>query len=328
MSNPRLSKPPQKLLLSGDVPNRWLTFEETATLAQVAQDEKKIEQMLVELSDQLQRLPTPQELARRALGPHGTVEELQSVRSRAKRAMTLLVRMNYRLVVKDARRLERTQAIQNMDDLMQEGLIGLMQAIEKYDPKKGVMLSTYANFWINTRTKRWYNKANSLIHVPEPVREVNVKAYMGRSKLVKEFGEDPSMEEVAAFIGASKTSLEKATDAIANSQVATIDSYATGDATTDKTIIFHDLEDTAMQQQKMLADDIKKMLADVLSEKESRAVNLRYGLEDGVARSTYECGRILGVSAQYVRKLCDKAFAKMRGSPHAAALSEYLASVS
>merc|ERR1712224_849144 len=126
------------------------------------------------------------------------------------------------------------------------------------------------------------------------------------------------MEEVAAFIGACKTSIEKATDAVANSQVASIDSSATGESTTDQTLLVHGHEDAAIQQQQNIArEDIKKMLADVLSEKESRAVNLRYGLEDGVARSTYECGRILGVSAQYVRKLCDKAFTKMRGSPHA-----------
>ena len=309
-----------------DLTPRRLTLEEEGRLACLAQREQALQVARYKLFRELGRTPTAEEWATATLGAEGGgAAALAERRREARAAKDALVRANGGLVVSIARGYQRLSGGgargESLDDLVQEGTLGLIRAVEKYDPGVGARFGTYATAWIKASISAWLKRGDSLIRVPTRVLDLGARARKSSAELSRDLGRDATSEEVADAIGAaSASSVESAVDAVAGSRVVSYDATApTGDnaflecIADDECVVTGDLK-----------TDLTAALAAILEPRELRVVRLRYGLDDGTLRSTRECASLLGIGKESVRQICLKAFRKLRGTTHGAALLDYM----
>ena len=196
-----------------DAQPRRLTLEEEGRLAGVAQREQALQAKRYALFQQLGRTPTADEWAKAALGADCSPQDLGRVRRESVAAKHALVRANGGLVVSIARgyqRLRTGAGVEALDDLVQEGTLGLIRAVEKYDAARGLRFSTYATAWVRASISAWMKRGDSLIRVPDRVRDMGAKAYRASVTMSEDLGRDPTSSEVAETIGATKKAVEAA----------------------------------------------------------------------------------------------------------------------
>ena len=307
-----------------DAQPRRLTLEEEGRLAGVAQREQALQAKRYALFQQLGRTPTADEWAKAALGADCSPQDLGRVRRESVAAKHALVRANGGLVVSIARgyqRLRTGAGVEALDDLVQEGTLGLIRAVEKYEPERGIRFGTYATAWIKASISAWLKRGDAMIKVPSRVADLGLRAARSSSALQNDLGRDATAEEVARDLGASTAAVEAAASALHGSRVVSYDaSAAGGDSESDFVACLAD-EECAVGD---LKADLTNALAAVLDDRELRVVRLRYGLDDGTQRSTRECAAALGIGKESVRQICLKAFRKLRGTAQGSALLSHM----
>lgn len=287
----------------------------------------------------------------------GGRQQVQAILSEGARARERLICSNTRLVLSIAKRWARQAARAmetspstmyagswdrpSLDEVVQEGILGLTRAVDKFQPKRGLRFATYATWWITSRVRQCFQNATTGYRVPVVFYETRSKYKMLCKKYFEADGEVPTMAAMAKELGITQSRLDTilrltqtplSTDAPTNRHWSPAGKSG-GMPDLDNTVLAETLVDTGLKPDEMvdlsfLRQSLENAMASELAPYERDILRLRLGLDDGVMRSTRQIADLYGnkITMNEVRNAEKRAIKKLR-SPHALANYKLLAYV-
>ncbi len=241
-------------------------------------------------------------------GKKALIEAKRKVR-RGRQAKDAFLTANLRLVVANARRYANTAGIDFLD-LIQEGNLGLIRAVEKFDWRKGFKFSTYATWWIRQAITRAIADKSRTVRIPVHLHDTLAAVRAAQASLKAELGRDPKPEEIAEEAGVTVDKVELAlsvADTVSLEQPVGEDGAQLGDFIEDE-----DAADPVLLTEEMDVANSLRISIERLPEREGRILALRYGFYDGVPRTLEEIGDEFSLTRERIRQLEKLALCRLR----------------
>ncbi|MGZ5969835.1 MAG: RNA polymerase sigma factor RpoD, partial [Polyangiales bacterium] len=266
----------------------------TETMRAVAAEHKRLEE---ELETNLEEL-------------RASYKAIREGERRAEKAKAELVEANLRLVVSIGKKYTN-RGLQFLD-LIQEGNIGLMRAVDKFDYKRGYKFSTYATWWIRQAITRAIADQSRTIRVPVHMAETINKMVRAARRLTQELGREPTPEDLAQEMDLPvqkvRSILAVAKDTISlETPVGSEGDASLGDFIEDRSVLSPG--DLVIESQ--LAEETRRVLAS-LTPREEQVLRMRYGLDEKSDHTLEEVGQVFGVTRERIRQIEAKAITKLR----------------
>lgn len=260
-------------------------------------------------------LPHPE--FRQAMAEVGRAwRELKAARER-------MVKSQLRLVVSIARKYQGRSALELLD-LIQEGNLGLMHAVEKFNYRRGVKVSTYAVWWIRQAIARAIADKGRMIRVPVHMAETAGKVLRERRLLQQRDGRQPKAEEIARHTGLSLDHVERALTLVQEPTSLDLPVGEDGDATLGDLI---EARDAVNPHEAAEASALRESISEALDElnpRERRILQMRFGIGDSSEHTLEEVGKVFGVTRERIRQIEAKALGKLRHARRSRALSSFI----
>ena len=238
-------------------------------------------------------------------------QEIELLRKsrKGREAKDAFLTANLRLVVANARRYANTSGIDFLD-LIQEGNLGLIRAVEKFDWRKGFKFSTYATWWIRQAITRAIADKSRTVRIPVHLHDTLAAVRAAQASLKAELGRDPKPEEIAEEAGVTVDKVELAlsvADTVSLEQPVGEDGAQLGDFIEDE-----EAADPVQVTEEMDVANSLRFSIERLPEREGRILALRYGFYDGVPRTLEEIGEEFDLTRERIRQLEKLALCRLR----------------
>lgn len=283
-----------------------LSKEEEIIYGRMVKEGQKIEQAISKLESELGHVPSLDQLSKKL---NISVEEIRRIKKDASLGSNKLITSNLRLVVSIAKKYKEKGL--SFDDLIQEGNLGLMRAVEKFDPGKGYKFSTYATWWIRQAISRGLSIKSRTIRLPLHIVEATQKIKKAIRKMTQENGKRPDTEELAKELDMPVEKLR--TISKASIEPISIDTKLKG----DDDVYVRDLIPGVHQtpEELVIKESMKEkidILLESLTEKEREMIMMRFGLDDGQQKSLQDIADRFNLTRERVRQITNLAMKKLR----------------
>ncbi|HLE39145.1 MAG TPA: sigma-70 family RNA polymerase sigma factor [Acidimicrobiia bacterium] len=235
--------------------------------------------------------------------------ELKRAKRLGQQAKDDFLTANLRLVVANARRYANTSGIDFLD-LIQEGNLGLIRAVEKFDWRKGFKFSTYATWWIRQAITRAIADKSRTVRIPVHLHDTLAAVRAAQASLKAELGRDPKPAEIAEEAGVTVDKVELAlgvADTVSLEQPVGEDGAQLGDFIEDEDAV----DPVRVTEEGDIADSLRRSISR-LPDREGRILALRYGFLDGVPRTLEEIGDEFNLTRERIRQLEKLALCRLR----------------
>lgn len=289
-----------------------LSFEDEVDLARQYRAGKLLIQERERLESELGREPSDSEVAK-CVGK--SVREVHQIQISSEDAKTTLISANMRLVFHIARYYKHRGV--SYTDLIQEGTVGLMKAVEKYDPSRGFRFSTYASWWVKQAVSRAIAEQSRIVRIPVHIHDLLCTLHKVETEFIAEHDRSPSTAELATLMSLPVEKIELL-EKCSREVKSMDDSISIGSSAKAQKEFF--LGDRLLSDNSPLIDQdhdggrarLKFLVDRKLFGREAAVVDMRYGLTDGVPMTLEQVGKKLNVTRERIRQIETKAIAKLR----------------
>ncbi len=249
-------------------------------------------------------------------------EHFEKIKQAGRESAERMIKANLRLVLSMAKKY-RARGMP-LSDLIQEGNIGLMRAVEKFDYRRGFKFSTYATWWIRQAINRVISDQSRTIRLPVHTVETITKMNNARQKLLQKLGRKPTSDEIASEMGIDPDKIEWLVS-ILYAEPVSLD-IPIGDDESQLSDFIEDEVSPAPEDeasQNMLRQQFRDVLAS-LSDRERKIIEMRYGLDNEQGLTLKEVGHEFGLTRERIRQIEKEALAKLRHPSRSRKLIDYL----
>jgi len=238
-------------------------------------------------------------------------ERLLAAVADGEQARERLIRCNLRLVISQAKRY-RGQGL-SFEDLVQEGNIGLIEAVERYDPHRGTRFSTYAVPWIRQKMRRAIKNQGRTVRLPARVSEDLYRLHKATGELASRLGHQPTPEELALHVSMPVRRVQRLLRW--QSRTVSLDAPVGDEQETELIELVADQDVSAVEDDvtlEQMQQEIRAMMAKCLRPREQEVLSLRFGLDSGQDKTLAQVADVLGVTRERVRQIEVRAMRRLR----------------